>query len=165
MSAFTGGSPPSSHIHGRVFLSMKQQMFLRTSRQVTVFSWSAQMQPSFSLLYLQLQRLDGSQSTVITHYYHWLIQILFFAYSLVYFIPISRLCMLSRFSHVRLFVTLQTVACHAPLSMGFSRQEYGDLPNIGIKPHLLCLLHWEAGSLPLLPSGKPNYICWVGARV
>ena len=64
MSAFTGGSPPSSHIHGRVFLSMKQQMFLRTSRQVTVFSWSAQMQPSFSLLYLQLQRLDESQSTV-----------------------------------------------------------------------------------------------------
>ena len=32
--------------------------------------------------------------------------------------------MLSRFSHVRLFVTLWTVACQAPLSMGFSRQEY-----------------------------------------
>ena len=30
-------------------------------------------------------------------------------------------CMIS---HVRLFVTLQTVACQAPLSMGFSRQEY-----------------------------------------
>ena len=38
---------------------------------------------------------------------------------------------------LRLFVTLWTVACHAPLSMGFSRQEYwnglpfpspGDLP-------------------------------------
>ena len=33
-------------------------------------------------------------------------------------------CMLSRFSHVRLFVTLWTLACQAPLSMGFSRQEY-----------------------------------------
>ena len=30
----------------------------------------------------------------------------------------------SRFSHVRLFVTLWTVADQAPLSMGFSKQEY-----------------------------------------
>ena len=51
--------------------------------------------------------------------------------------------MLSRFSCVQLFVTLWTVACQAPLSIGFSRQEYlsglpcpspGDLPNPGIKP-------------------------------
>ena len=50
--------------------------------------------------------------------------------------------------HVRLFVTLWTVACQAPLSMGFSRQDYwsglpflpaGDLPHAGIKPHLLHL--------------------------
>ena len=33
-------------------------------------------------------------------------------------------CLLSHFSHVQLFVTLWTVACQAPLSMGFSRQEY-----------------------------------------
>ena len=32
--------------------------------------------------------------------------------------------MLSRFSCVRLFVTLWTVTHQAPLSMGFSRQEY-----------------------------------------
>ena len=32
--------------------------------------------------------------------------------------------MLSHFSRVRLFVTLWTVACQAPLSMGFSRQKY-----------------------------------------
>ena len=32
--------------------------------------------------------------------------------------------MLSRFSHVRHFATLWTVACQAPLSMGFSMQEY-----------------------------------------
>ena len=31
-------------------------------------------------------------------------------------------CMLSCFSHVRLFATPWTVACQAPLSMGFSRQ-------------------------------------------
>ena len=33
-------------------------------------------------------------------------------------------CMLSRFSHVQLFATLWTAACQAPLSMGFSKQEY-----------------------------------------
>ena len=52
-------------------------------------------------------------------------------------------CMLSLFSRVRLFVTLWTVAVQAPLSMGFSRQEYwsglpcpplGDLPYPGIEP-------------------------------
>ena len=33
-------------------------------------------------------------------------------------------CMLSRFSHVQLFATPWTAAHQAPLSMGFSRQEY-----------------------------------------
>ena len=33
-------------------------------------------------------------------------------------------CILSRFSHVQFFVTLCTIACQAPLSMGFSSQEY-----------------------------------------
>ena len=52
-------------------------------------------------------------------------------------------CVLNRFSHVRFFATLWTVACQAPLSMEFSRQEYwsglpcpppGDLPKPGIEP-------------------------------
>ena len=39
------------------------------------------------------------------------------------------MCVLSHFSHTRLFVTLWTVAHQAPLSMGFSRQEdWGGLP-------------------------------------
>ena len=51
-------------------------------------------------------------------------------------------CVLSHFSPVRLFVTLWTVPHQAPLSMGFSRQEYwsglpgpppGGLPDPGIK--------------------------------
>ena len=51
--------------------------------------------------------------------------------------------MLSRFSLVKLFVTLWTVAGQPPLSMGFSRQEYwsglpfsppGDLPDPAIEP-------------------------------
>ena len=39
-------------------------------------------------------------------------------------IPHVRACVLSCFSHVRLFATLWTVALQALLSMGFSRQEY-----------------------------------------
>ena len=51
--------------------------------------------------------------------------------------------MLSQVSHVRLYATLSTIAHQAPLSMGFSRQEYwsgqpfpfpGDIPNPEIKP-------------------------------
>ena len=49
---------------------------------------------------------------------------------------------LSHFSHVQLCAALWTVALQAPLSMGFSRQDYwsglpfpspGDLPDPGIK--------------------------------
>ena len=41
-------------------------------------------------------------------------------------------CVLSHFSHVRLFPTLWTVDCQAPLSMGFSQQEYwsGAMPSL-----------------------------------
>ena len=39
-------------------------------------------------------------------------------------------CMLSCFSPVQLFATLWSVACQAPLSTGFSRQEYwSELPS------------------------------------
>ena len=58
---------------------------------------------------------------------------------LVFSFPLVRRC----FSHVRLFVTLWTMAHQAPLSKGFSRQEYGsgvpcpppgNLPDPGIEP-------------------------------
>ena len=54
-------------------------------------------------------------------------------------------CMLSHFSHDRVFVTPWTVACQAPLSVGFSRQEYwggfpcpppSDLPLVISGSHL-----------------------------
>ena len=57
--------------------------------------------------------------------------------------PYVRTCMLSPFSHVWLFATAWTIALQAPLSMGFSRQEYWsglpcpppeDLPDPGIEP-------------------------------
>ena len=67
-------------------------------------------------------------------------------------------CMLSCFSHVRLFATPWTVACQAPLSMEFSRQEYwnglplppaGNLPDPGIEPTSPAALALQADSLPL----------------
>ena len=70
-------------------------------------------------------------------------------------------------SRVRLFATPWTVAHYAPLSMGFSRQEYwsglpfpspGDLPNPGIEPRSPAL---QADALTSEPPGKPlpNKVC------
>ena len=73
-------------------------------------------------------------------------------------------CVLSHISHVQLFVTLWAVSppgssvhgdppgkntgvgCHALLQGIFPAQE--------LNPRLLRLLHWQAGSLPLVPPGK-----------
>ena len=55
-------------------------------------------------------------------------------------------CVLGHFGHLQLLVILWTVACQAPLSVGFSSQEYqsalpghppGNLPNPGIEPESL----------------------------
>ena len=63
-------------------------------------------------------------------------------------------------SRVRLFVTLWTVAYQAPLSMGFSRQEYWnglpfpspeDLPDPSIEPRSPAL---QPDTLPSEPPGK-----------
>ena len=72
------------------------------------------------------------------------------------------MCVLSRFSHVRLFATLWITALWAPLSMGFSRQEYWsglpvpspqDLPDPGIKTKSPAL----AGAFfATEPPGKPS---------
>ena len=64
-----------------------------------------------------------------------------------------------------------TIACQAPLSVGFSRQEYwsglpcpspggekGIFLTQGLNPHRL---HWQEGSLPLVPPGKPPHVYWV----
>ena len=85
-------------------------------------------------------------------------------------------CMLSCFSHVQLFATLWTVACQAPLSTGFSRQEYWsvlpcppprDFPVPGFEP--TCLMSPALGSMffitsatweaPELLMDNQNYDC------
>ena len=57
---------------------------------------------------------------------------------------------------------MDCVACQAPLSMGFSRQNYwsglpfpspGDLPNLGVKLESSAL---QADSMPSEPPGKPH---------
>ena len=68
-------------------------------------------------------------------------------------------CVLSLFSCVRFFATIWTVAHQAPLSMGFSRQEYWsglpcfpprDLPDLGIEPRF----KWHP--TPVLLPGKSH---------
>ena len=76
-----------------------------------------------------------------------------------------RACVLSRFSCVWLFATLWTVARQAPLSMGFSRQEYwsglpcpppGDLPDPGIEPEFPVAPTLQVDSVPLNHWGSPS---------
>ena len=64
----------------------------------------------------------------------------------------------------------QTVACQAPLSMGFSRQEYWsglpfpspeDLPDPGIESGSPVL---QADSLPFELQGRPLESDWVGSN-
>ena len=74
-------------------------------------------------------------------------------------------CMLSHFSRVRLFATLWTVACRllcpwdSPgknTGVGCHALLQGTFLTQGSNPCLLSLLHWQVGSLPLAPPGKPN---------
>ena len=74
----------------------------------------------------------------------------------------SSLCMLSHFSRFRLFEALWTVAQQAPLSMGILQARIlesvallkGLFPTQRWDSRVVCVLHWQAGSLPpALPPG------------
>ena len=86
------------------------------------------------------------------------------------------MCVLSRFSCVQLFVTLWTTAPQAPLSMGFSRQEYcsglpcpppRDLPDPRIELTSLTspalagrfFITWEAHTVCLKVKVKVAQLC------
>ena len=67
-------------------------------------------------------------------------------------------CVLICFSSVRLFPTLWTVACKAPLSVDFSRQEYWSgfsMPSS--RGSSWPTDHWQADSLQLGPLGKLGF--------
>jgi len=76
--------------------------------------------------------------------------------------------MLSRFSRVRLFATLWTVALQAPLSMGILQArilEWVAMPSPrassltqGLNLAFSRLQHWLAGSLPLAPPWQPTLV-------
>ena len=77
---------------------------------------------------------------------------------------ITYIYMLSQFSHVPLFATLWVVACQAPLSVGFSRQEHwtvlpfpspGDLPDPGIEPASLMSPALAGRFFATSATGKP----------
>ena len=65
-------------------------------------------------------------------------------------------------SHVRLFATPWTVAHQLPLSLGFSKWVAMPSSRGSSQPRdqtcvSLYLLHWQVGSLPLVPPGKPLF--------
>ena len=81
---------------------------------------------------------------------------------------IAKTCVMcvSHFSLVQLCATLWTVAHQASVSMRFSGRNTGVgchahlrgiFPTQGSSQHLLHFLHWQAGSLPVTPGGKPGH--------
>ena len=68
-------------------------------------------------------------------------------------VPLYEMGVLNRFSRVRLLVTLWTADRQAPPDCHFLLQ--GIFHNQGSNPQLWCLLHWQTGSLPPAPPGKP----------
>ena len=78
--------------------------------------------------------------------------------ALTHKLRLSCVCVYLSFSRVQLLATPWTIACQAPLSMGFSKQEHwrglpfpspGDLPNSGIEFRSPIL---QVDSLPSEPS-------------
>ena len=73
--------------------------------------------------------------------------------------------MLSHFTCVQCFATLQTISTSSSLKgnspgkntgVGCCAFLQGIFPTQGSNPHLLYLLHWAAGTLPLTPLGEPH---------
>ena len=73
------------------------------------------------------------------------------------------MCVFGGLSHIQLFAASWTVACQAPLSVGFPREECwsgvpsptpGDLPDPGMEPVSLVSPALAGGSFTTEPSGK-----------
>ena len=109
-------------------LSLPSPPAFNLSQQQDLFQWVGSSHQVAEVLEFQVQHPSSENSELISFIIDW-------------FDLCLCACILSCFSHVQLFVTLWTVACQAPLSMGLSRQEYwsglpcpppGYLPDPGI---------------------------------
>ena len=119
-------------------------------------------------------RTKGSSAVCVTT------QFFFYALVIICFISNGKMrayttmCMSSHFSHIQLFMTIWTVARHAPLFMGFSRQEnwsglpcplLGNLPNPGTEhmsfrsPALAGRFFVTSTSWEALCNNTSEYLC------
>ena len=90
----------------------------------------------------------------------------YYSYTVYLYFCLLCVCVCAQsLSHVPLFVTTWTVVHQAPLSTEFCRQEYwnmfwfstlGMFPTQGSNPGFLCLLYWQADSLPQRYLGSPD---------
>ena len=60
-------------------------------------------------------------------------------------------CALSHFSRVWFFEMQKPHQAPGPWDSPGKNLEWAAMPSSGLNPCLLCLLHWQMGSLPLLP--------------
>ena len=86
------------------------------------------------------------------------------------FVSLHVMCVLSHCSPVQLLATLWTVAFQAPLSMGFSRQEYwsglpcpprGDFPDPGIEPTSLVSPALAGGFFTTSATWEAPYMSYI----
>jgi len=118
---------------------------------------------SFSIDWLDLLAVQGTLKNLLQHHS---LKASVLQCSAFFMIQLSLgMCSVfwHHFSHVWLFATPWTVPCQAPLSMGFSRQEYqsgwpypppGDLPDPGIIPHISCSFCTAGRFFTSDPPGK-----------
>ena len=110
--------------------------WLNPREQCQEMSWHLRtrvVQQTKRLVYWSLLDLGGNSDFISCYLIH-----MNQFWKFITFYLLCATCMVSHFSHVRLLVTLRTVACQTPLSMGFFRWEYwsglpfplpGDLPG------------------------------------
>ena len=116
----------------------------------------------------QLQRPSRVKKTKITvqkNWWKWLAGDILSAYlHFIYICACVHVCMLTRFSHVQLFVTLWTVAHQALLSMEFLRQEYcRRLPSLppggSSQPR-----DWNSSVYEILQARIPEWVAMPSSR-
>ena len=118
--------------------------------------------PTFLLSLSSLTLLNIFHTFILFSSYQHPSHQLTFSRCLCFSFYLGNVVVVQSLSHILLFAIPWTVACQAPLSMGFPRQEYwsglsfpspGDLPNSGIEPASPGL---AGGFFTTEPPGKPT---------